>query len=110
MSEPTLAEVFGASASQTSTTLTITKSDLAIVGLTASSSNTAESLLLALILFSQRNLTETNRSTDTANRNLSVSYGGQDLVQQGTDNFRRDVFSVLAYKSTTLATVDPNDY
>ena len=44
------------------------------------------------------------------NRNVTVQYGGQDLVEQSGGNYRRDVYSVLAYKQTTLQTVDPDDY
>jgi hypothetical protein len=110
MAEPTLSEVFGAGSSQNSTSLTIQKSDLAVVGLTAGAGNTAESLLTAIVLLASRSLTESNRASDTVNRNISVNYGGQDLVQQGDSNYRRDAFSMLLYKPTTLATVDPDDY
>ena len=50
MPEPTLTQIFGAGAAQTATVLTIAKADLAAVGLTASSTNTAESLFVALLL------------------------------------------------------------
>ncbi len=59
MAEPTLLDVFGAGASQSSTTLTINKADLAAVGLTASSTNTAESLVAALVLQFKGSLTQT---------------------------------------------------
>lgn len=45
-----LADLFGANASETSTTLIITKADLASTGLIASATNSSESLLIALIL------------------------------------------------------------
>jgi hypothetical protein len=111
MAEPTLQEVFGSNATQTATTITINKSDLAIVGLTASATNTAESLITALTLMASRSLTETNRASDTANRNVTLSYNGQDLIDQGTAGyFRRDIYSLLLYKTTALQTVNPNDY
>ncbi|MFM6252850.1 MAG: hypothetical protein ACKPEQ_27520, partial [Dolichospermum sp.] len=59
MPEPTLTEVFGAGATQTATTLTISKSALATVGLTASSDNSAEAILAAILLIAKINLTET---------------------------------------------------
>ena len=46
----TLQQLFGENASQTATTLTISKVDLATVGLTPAASNSAESLLVAIIL------------------------------------------------------------
>jgi hypothetical protein len=45
-----LQEIFGGNASQTVTTLTISKVDLTAVGLTPTADNTAESLLAAIIL------------------------------------------------------------
>ena len=42
MPEPTLTQVFGANATQSAANITIAKSDLATVGLTASANNTAE--------------------------------------------------------------------
>jgi hypothetical protein len=57
MPEPTLADVFGANSSQTATTLTIDKGDLSAAGLTASATNTAESILAAMIKRLLSNLT-----------------------------------------------------
>ena len=111
MAEPTLQEVFGANATQDASTLTIRKSDLAITGFTPGAGNTAESLLVALIALAAKSLSEANRTSDTANRNISVNYSGQDLVDQGTAGyFRRDAYSVLLYKTTQIATVNPDDY
>ncbi|MFK0733479.1 MAG: hypothetical protein ACIWVG_20385 [Gloeotrichia echinulata HAB0833] len=46
----TLQQLFGENASQSASTLTISKLDLAAVGLTPAANNTAESLLAAMIL------------------------------------------------------------
>jgi len=105
-----LPEVFGAGATQNSSQLVIDKGDLAAVGLTASSANTAESIVIALLKLWQINLTEQNRLTDLANRNISCNYSGQDLIEQSGVNKRRSVWSVLAYKDEPLVTVDPDDY
>ena len=110
MAEPTLTAVFGSGATQSSTTLTISKADLAAAGLTASSSNTAESLVVALLITIANTLTETQRQTDTTNRNVTVTYAGQDQINQGGTPYRRDVWSTVAYKQTTTTTVDPDDY
>jgi hypothetical protein len=64
MAEPTLTAVFGANATQTSTDLVIKKSDLVEAGLTPSADNTAESLLLAIILKFKLVLTDAARDTN----------------------------------------------
>ena len=110
MAEPTLAEVFGAGASQTAQQIVIQKADLASVGLSSSPNNRAEQLLVAIMMKAALALTESARTTDIANRNVSVNYVGQDLVNQGGQPLRRDAFTLLAYKSTILTTVDPDDY
>jgi hypothetical protein len=53
MAEPTLIGVFGANVTQSATELIISKADLATVGLTASATNTPESLLAAIIALAQ---------------------------------------------------------
>ena len=58
MAEPTFESVFGASAVQDLSSITIAKSDLP--GLTASASNTAESLLVGILLKVQTALSQTN--------------------------------------------------
>lgn len=110
MSEPTLVDVFGAGAVQDANTVTIQKSALASFGLTAQAQNTAESLLVALILQASQNLTEANRALDAATRNVTVTYAGQDLVNQSPNYYRRDLWTVLAYASTSIVTVDPDNY
>ncbi|MFK0729991.1 MAG: hypothetical protein ACFKPT_25105 [Gloeotrichia echinulata GP01] len=61
----TLQQFFGENASQTATTLTISKVDLTAVGLTPTAANTAESLLTALIL----------KLMDIFSSNLADDYG-----------------------------------
>ncbi|MDJ0795804.1 MAG: hypothetical protein QNJ51_03030 [Calothrix sp. MO_167.B12] len=64
MAEPTLVEVFGANAVQDVNTLTISKTDLATTGLTASVDNTAESLFVAMFKLARTKLNTTNQSAD----------------------------------------------
>lgn len=61
MAEPSLIQVFGDGAIQDISTLTISKADLATVGLTASATNTAESLLIAIMLKFKTTLTDEAR-------------------------------------------------
>lgn len=110
MSEPLLTDVFGAGAVQDVSTVTVQKSALSAVGLTPGAANTAESILLSIIMIASNSLTESNRLTDSVLRNVSVSYSGQDLVEGSGSNFRRDAWTVLAYKDTPIVAVDPDDY
>ncbi len=50
MAEPTLQQVFGANVTQDANTITISKADLASVGLTASANNRGEQLFTAILL------------------------------------------------------------
>lgn len=110
MAEPSLSDVFGGGASQTSTQLVISKNDLASVGLSPSGDNSAESMLVALILKAAQSLTDANRASDPSGRSVTVFYSGQDLITQASQSFRRDAFSMLLYKPETLAPVSPGDY
>lgn len=108
MAEPTLVEVFGAGASQTSTTLTIAKADL--TGLTPSATNTAEALLVAILLKAQSVLTEANRSSDFPLRNVTIVNSSPQLVIQGSQTYRRDNLNISLYKLETASAVDPDSY
>ena len=110
MAEPTLLDIFGTGAVQDANTLTIQKSALQAKGLNPSANNTAESLLVALVLQASDNLTETARTSDTLNRGITLEYSGQDLLDQGGINFRRDTFLVSLYRQQALTAIDPDDY
>lgn len=109
MAEPTLVQVFGASATQDSTTLTITKSDL--TGLTASGSNSAESLLAAIILKAQSYLTQTNFDSNT-DQSIYIAAGFSSFTTRGVDNdsYRVDQLTLNLAKLDSGATLDPDDY
>lgn len=79
MAEPTITDVFGAGASQTATTLTIEKSDLAATGLTASATNSAESLLVAIALTAKAALTENNFGSNS-DQSVTIVPGFDSIV------------------------------
>jgi hypothetical protein len=111
MSEPTVVEVYGTNASQTTTALIVAKADMEAKGLTISANNTAESMLVYIVLSAAQNLTETNRLTDLPNRNVAIAYTGQDLIDQGGGNvFLRDTYQISLYRPTTIAAIDPDNY
>lgn len=70
MSEPSLTAVFGTLATQDVNVLTIQKADLAAVGLTADSANSAEALLAAILRLAANVLTE---SSQLSNPDQSIS-------------------------------------
>ncbi|AFY48897.1 hypothetical protein Nos7524_3094 [Nostoc sp. PCC 7524] len=109
MAEPTLVQVFGENASQTSTTITITKADL--TGLTASANNTAESLLVAINLKAKEYLTQTNFDANI-DQSIVVADGFSSLTTRGTNNtpYRTDQITVSFSKVDSNATIDPDDY
>lgn len=112
MAEPTLTQVFGAGATQTATTLSIAKADLAAVGLTASATNTAESLLVALFLLAKNSLTLTaqENNPDQSVTIAESDFNFQSLVTRNNQQFRQFTYSVNLQKLDTGATIDPDDY
>lgn len=110
MSEPSIADVFGSGATISATALTIPASFFQSHGLTIAPTTNAESCLVALCLTWSNVLTETARSQDLVNRNVTVTYAGQDTISQANNQYQRDVWSVVAYKPTPLNPVDPNQY
>lgn len=109
MAEPTLSEVFGAGATQTSTTITILKADL--LGLTASANNKAEGLLVGIILKAQAALTQTAFDADI-DRSIYIASGFPTFAFRGTNNdqYRVDQLTVNLSKIDTAVTIDPDDY
>ncbi len=111
MAERTLTEVFGANASQTATDLVIKKSDLTSVGLTASASNTAESLLLAIALKAQQTLTDTARETNI-DQSVAITDGfSPSITTRNNAIYLRNTISIEVDKLLSGADViDPDDY
>ncbi|MBD2204943.1 hypothetical protein H6G33_04210 [Calothrix sp. FACHB-1219] len=107
MAEPTLTQIFGTGATQDATTLTILKSDL--TGLTASGSNTAESLLAAINLKAQSYLSQSNFDSNT-DQSIYISNGFSSFTTRGTDAYRVDQITLNLAKLDTGSTLDPDSY
>lgn len=112
MAEPTLTEVFGAGATQTSGAITISKADLAAVGLTAAAGNTGESLLAAIVLKAKAYLTVEN-FTANIDQSITVVKGfdsvvSRDVVGQAT-GYRQSQLS-LNLHSVDSFVIDPDSY
>lgn len=113
MPEPTLIETFGTGAVQTASAFTIQKSPMEEFGLTPGASDTAESLFAGTVCVAAKNLTEANRANDRTNRNVTVTPAGYDVVEDppGSGNyFRRDIFTVILYKSEPATPLSLENY
>lgn len=109
MPEPTLTAVFGAGASQTSTQLIISKADLP--GLTASATNTAESLLVGLVLKAETALTEANQATNV-DQSIRIARGDESITTDFETNtkYLENPFTITARRTYTSAGIDPDNY
>lgn len=109
MAEPTLAEVFGANASQTATTLTIDKGDLSPTGLTPSATNTAESILAAIIKRLLSNLTVEYQLLNP-DQSISLQIANPTIYQSPHgDRYRQTI--VISFDSPhTDPGLVPDDY
>jgi hypothetical protein len=107
MAEPTLIDVFGAGATQTATAITILKADLP--SLTASASNTAESLLAGIILKAGTALTTTARDANP-DQSIAIEQGFDQVAYRGTTAYYQSARTITLQKINTSATIDPDDY
>lgn len=104
MAEPTF---FGTGFSQTATTFTITKADLP--GLTATSTNTQESLLVALLLKAKASLTQAAADTNP-DQGVVVEDGFASIVTRGETEYQRRSLTVNLDKVNASIEIDPDDY
>jgi hypothetical protein len=109
--EPTIAEVFGSLATQTEDDLIIKKSDLAAYGLTPSSSNTAESLLVAIFLQARGTLTQENFQIKPE-QNIYYSEGFPSFTTKGenAEGWRVEQLQWNISQPNSGVTLNPNDY
>lgn len=111
MSEPTLTQVFGANAVQDANTLTISKADLASVGLTANATNTAESLIVALLLKASSYLNETNQSNTNTDIQVTIANSGfPQIVVRNNANYRQITYNVNLQTIDNGFVIDPDNY
>lgn len=109
MAEPTIEQVFGAGASQTATTLTINKNSL--LRLTASANNTAESLITAIAITAQQNLTEENFNLNL-DQSIYITSGFPGFTNRGENNdyYRVDQVTINLARLDTSTQIDPDAY
>jgi hypothetical protein len=109
MPEPTLSDVFGANASQTATTLIIDKGDLAPAGLTASATNTAESIFAAVIKRMLSNLTVENQLLNP-DQSVSLQIANPTIYQSPHGDRYRQTILVSFDSPHTDPGLVPDDY
>ena len=109
MAEPTLAGIYGSSATQSSTELIISKADLAAVRLTADANNTPESLLAAIIVLAQSALGELTYDTNL-DQSITITDGTDSLVTRNDTTYRQKTKTVEFFKVDSLGNFDPDDY
>lgn len=109
MVKPTLTQVFGAGAAQTSTSLTIQKADLAAVGLTADAADSAESLVVALLLKWKEYLNSTNRDANL-DQVVYLEDGFASLTTRNNQEYQQRSITCYFEKVNANVTIDPDDY
>ncbi|OLP19822.1 hypothetical protein BST81_03570 [Leptolyngbya sp. 'hensonii'] len=107
MAEPTLTEVFGASAIQDGTTLTITKADLP--GLTPAVNNRAEALFVGILVKAMEALTATAQGDDPL-RQVTIEAGFEQIVIRGENQYRQKTLTINLQKADVAGGIDPDDY
>ncbi|RUT08430.1 hypothetical protein DSM106972_015980 [Dulcicalothrix desertica PCC 7102] len=110
MAEPTLAQVFGANATQDASFLTISKSDLALVGLTPLADNTAESLKVAILLLAAIELNETKQETNPDIQVVISAGTTPSIISRNDANYRQVTYTVELQTLDTATTIDPDNY
>jgi hypothetical protein len=110
MTKPTLQQVFGSNASQDATSVTISKADLTSVGLVAGANNTAESLLVALILKAAAYLSPTNQDSNPDIQVTVEQSTFPSIVVRNNQNYRQTTFNVNLQTIDVNSAVNPNNY
>jgi hypothetical protein len=110
MAEPTLQQVFGVNATQTSTTLTISKNDLAATGFTPATANTAESLFVALLLLADNYLNETQQQADNDIQVTIADSGFPSIVTRNSQTYRQVTYNINLQTLDNGFTIDPDNY
>lgn len=107
MAEPTLTQVFGSGAVQDSSTLTIQKSALVAMGLTAAANNSAESLVVGLVKLWQSYLTPANLEAN-ADQQISIEDSFQQVTTRNSVQYRQFSKTINLQIVDNTTDVDPN--
>lgn len=101
----TLADVFGDGTTQTSTHITIPKSNFLQYGLTPTAENNPQALFFCLIRIASAFLTEARRADNRPVQPITVTKAGRDALEDvsGTQEYvARAVYTIIQYKPVVL--------
>jgi hypothetical protein len=107
--KPTVTQVFGSNATQTSNALTISKTDLAATGLTASSDNTSEELVVALLKLWQSTLTAASQEANPEQQ-VTIEDSFQQITTRNNAQYRQFSKTVNLQIVDTTSMIDPDDF
>lgn len=109
MAEPTLAQIFGANATQDATTVTLHKADYSATGFAPTSSNTAESILGGILAFSQPTLSAANQASNP-DQSIVVTDSNDNIVTRSSVPYRRKTKIISFDKVDNGSAFNPSDY
>jgi hypothetical protein len=109
MAEPTLQNIFGENAVQDGSTVTISKQDLAAIGLSPASTNSAESLLVGIILKAASYLTDTNLSNNI-DQSITIGKGFDSLITRNNQSYLTYQYNIEFSKLNSQTLINPNDF
>lgn len=109
MAEPSFTDIFGATATQDATTVTLTKADFTGVGLTASATNHGEAVLVAIL---KKAATALTVAAQVANpdQQITIEQGVTGTVIRDGNTYRQYPYTVNLQKLEPADTVDPDDF
>lgn len=117
MAELTFQDVFGANATQTATTITFNKADLAAACAAAGFAYTpgavdgAEKTFAAILFGASNKLNATNRELDLANRNIEIEKPAYpSIVSTTSGNYQRDIWTANLYKPFNYVPLTADSY
>ena len=105
----TLAQLFGPNATQDATTLTISKADLAAVGLNPLADNPAQGLFVGIFLMAAQILTDANQALDPTQL-VTLGRDFDSLTTRDGNTYTRVGYSCNFDKLTPTITIDPDDF
>lgn len=109
MAEPTLQQIFGTNASQTSTDIILKKADFTDVNLTASATNRAEALFAAIMLKALLYLTPTNQESNV-DIQITIEPSYESLVTRNSQTYRQKTYSFNFQRLDTGTALRADDF
>lgn len=112
MAQETLAQVFGANATQNANTLTITKADLASTGYTPTANDPPARILLALLINAMNNALNTTYQSTNPEIVVTISQNSYPtIINRNNNNYVQNSLTVgLEDLYSSSGAINPQDY